>query len=125
MAFFPVSKSNATPPEKRSDIIKLLKINGSNHMATKMAIYASNQVIDVLKKNEKELTPRTIEIIREENSAILKEQIADDQAFFSYLIPIYEKYYMNEGSSISGSAFQFSKKCHFPVWLSTCHSRAT
>ena len=85
--FFLVPKSNAMPPEKRSDIIKLLKISGTAGIAIKMAVYASNQIIDVWQKKEKELTPRAIEVIREQMSAIINEQISDDQAFLAISSP--------------------------------------
>ena len=99
-SFFLVPKSYATPPEKRSDIIKLLKISGTIGIANKMAVYASNQIIDVWQKNKKELTPRAIEIIREQMSAVINEQVSDEQSFFSYFIPIYDKYYTH--SEIKG-----------------------
>ena len=99
-SFSPVPKSNATPPAKRSDIIKLLEISGTAGIATKIGIYATNQIIDVFQSNEIEVTPRIIEIIREENSALIKEQIEDDQAHFSYFIPIYDKYFTH--SEIKG-----------------------
>jgi hypothetical protein len=97
--FFLMPQSNATPPEKRSDIIKLLKISGVMGIASKMAVYASNQMIDVL-QGEKELTPRIIEVIKEEMSAVINEQIFDKQVFFSYFVPIYDKYYTH--SEIKG-----------------------
>ncbi len=65
-----------------------------------MAVYASNQIIDVWQKNKKELTPRAIEIIREQMSAVINEQVSDEQSFFSYFIPIYDKYYTH--SEIKG-----------------------
>ena len=98
--FFLVPKSNATSPEKRSDIIKLLKITGTAGIASKMAVYASNQIIDVWQKNKKELTPRAIEIIREQMTAVINEQISDEQSFFSYFVPIYDRYYTH--SEIKG-----------------------
>jgi hypothetical protein len=91
--FFLVPLSNATPPDKRCDIINLLKISGAAGIVSKIGIYASNQIIDNLQRNEIELTPRIIEIIREENSALIYEQTSDDQALFSFLIPIYDKYF--------------------------------
>ena len=92
-------QSNAMPLEKRSDIIKLLKISGIISIANKMAVYSSNQIIDAL-KGQKELTPRIIEIIKVEVSAVINEQILDEQAFFSYFVPIYDKYYTH--SEIKG-----------------------
>lgn len=92
-------QSNAMPLEKRSDIIKLLKISGIIGIANKMAVYSSNQIIDAL-KGQKELTPRIIEIIKVEVSAVINEQILDEQAFFSYFVPIYDKYYTH--SEIKG-----------------------
>jgi hypothetical protein len=89
---FFMPQSNAMSLEKRSDIIKLLKISGIIGIANKMAVYASNQMIDAL-QGQKELTPRIIEIIKVETSAVINEQIQDDQAFFSYFVPIYDKYY--------------------------------
>jgi hypothetical protein len=90
--FFFMPQSNAMPLEKRSDIIQLLKISGVTGMANKMAVYASNQIIDAMQR-QKELTPRIIEIIKVEVSAVINEQILDEQAFFSYFLPIYDKYY--------------------------------
>jgi len=97
--FFFMPQSNAMPPEKRSDIIKLLKISGVIDIANKMAVYASNQMIDAL-QGKKELTPRIIEIIKFEMSEVINEQIHDEQAFFSYFAPIYDKYYTH--SEIKG-----------------------
>ena len=90
--FFFMPQSNAMPLEKRSDIIKLLKISGVIGIANKMAVYASNQIIHAW-QGKKELTPRIIEIIKVEMSAVINEQILDEQAFFSYFVPIYDKYY--------------------------------
>ena len=98
--FFLVPKSSATTPEKRSDIIKLLKMMGAVEIVTKAAIRSSNQQIDILNKNEKELTPRIIEIIKEENTVVIIEQFSDGQILFSHLIPIYDKYYTH--SEIKG-----------------------
>jgi hypothetical protein len=97
--FFFMPQGNAMPLEKRSDIIKLLKISGVIGMANKMAIYASNQIIDAM-QGQKELTPRIIEIIKVEVSTVINEQILDEQAFFSYFLPIYDKYYTH--SEIKG-----------------------
>jgi hypothetical protein len=100
LPFFFVQKINATSPEKRTDIIKLLKITGTAGIASKMGVYASNQIIDVWQKSKKELTPRAIEIIKEEMTAVINEQVADEESFFSYFIPIYDKYYTH--SEIKG-----------------------
>lgn len=97
--FFFMPQSNAMPLEKRSDIIKLLKISGVVGMANKMAVYASNQIIDAM-QGQKELTPHVIKIIKFEVSAVINEQIFDEQAFFSYFLPIYDKYYTH--SEIKG-----------------------
>jgi hypothetical protein len=58
-----------------------------------MGVYASNQIIDVWRKDKKKLTPRAIEIIKEQMSAVINEQISNEQAFFSYFVPIYDRYY--------------------------------
>lgn len=97
--FFFMPQSNTMPLEKRSDIIKLLKISGVVGMANKMAVYASNQIIDAM-QGQKEFTPHLNEIIKFEVSAVINEQILDEQTFFSYFLPIYDKYYTH--SEIKG-----------------------
>ena len=92
-SFLFLPMSNAMSSEKRSDIIKLLKVSGSLAMSKKMALYAMNQVADVWQKTNKELPLRAIEILREQMSILIEEQLSDGQSYFNYFVPIYDKYY--------------------------------
>lgn len=77
--------------EKRSDIIKLIKITGTQKVSSIVANAVARQVIDEMRKTS-QFPDRLVSIVKAEMQGCMNEQIQSGK-FFDIFVPIYDKYF--------------------------------
>lgn len=80
--------------EKRSDIIKFIKITGTQNVASIVANAVAGQVIDEM-RGTGQFPDRLLSIVQVEMQDCMNEQIQSGK-FFDIFVPIYDKYFSHE-----------------------------
>ena len=81
--------------EKRSDIIKLIKMTGAQNVASQVANVTAGQLFDEMKETRPEIPDRLLNIVKVEMQDCMNEQIQSGK-FFDVFVPIYDKYFSHE-----------------------------
>ncbi|HEY6838620.1 MAG TPA: DUF2059 domain-containing protein [Geobacteraceae bacterium] len=79
--------------EFQSDILKLLKMTGAEAIGLQMGVAVSNQAIDNLAKEETDIPPKAVDIIKEEINKIYAEEMP---SLMAQIVPVYAKHFTPE-----------------------------
>jgi hypothetical protein len=90
------SETTELSPEKRTDIIKLLKMTGVVNVMAQVVNTISSQMVDsLIKASGRKVPERATEIIKTEMNNLWDQEIKSEK-FFDYFVPIYNKYYSHK-----------------------------
>ncbi|MGZ6248335.1 MAG: DUF2059 domain-containing protein [Syntrophales bacterium] len=83
-------------PEKRADIIKLMKTSGVTNIASQVANTLPQHMVDLLiKASHREIPQRGVEIMKAEITNLFDEEMKSEK-FYDNFIPIFDKYYSDK-----------------------------
>lgn len=74
----------------QNDIIKLLKMTGSENIGLQMGVAISNQFIDSLSKQNPEIPQKAVAAIKEEINLVIKEEMPK---LIADTVPVYAKHF--------------------------------
>lgn len=88
-----ICSAGEIPAAFRADINKLLKMTGSEDLGLQMAMAMSNQIIDAMSKEDPGLSPRVIEMVKEEINRVYVEEMP---SLMAEIVPIYAKHFTHD-----------------------------
>lgn len=77
----------------RKDIMMLLKITGADALGLQMGVAVSNQIIDMLSKENPDMPEKTIAVIKDEVNQIYVEEMP---GLLAEIVPVYAKHFTHE-----------------------------
>lgn len=79
--------------EKRAAIDEMLTITGAKKLAPMMADSMVDASIEMARQQDPGLSEQALQVIREETSRIIKEEMFDNDSFAPRFYPLYDKYF--------------------------------
>lgn len=78
--------------EKKAAIKELLEVTGAVQIYTQFADAFSQGISQALRKANPDIDPRAFDFIREESTAVMREEFVSKTSFLDLVIPVYNRY---------------------------------